>query len=55
MIPRTIWVHLATSFIWYRWLRQTSMMSGRRAAQNARNAGKNPSSNRGWDAPGSGK
>ena len=51
-MPRTIWVHLATSFIWYR-RRQTSMMSSRRAAQNARNAGKNPK--RGCGAPGSGK
>ena len=54
-IPKTIWAQRATSFIWYRRPRHSAAMSSRRVAQNARNAGKNASSNCGWAAPGSGK
>ncbi len=54
-IPKTIWAQRATSFIWYRRPWHSPAMSSRRVAQNARNAGKNASSNRGWAAPGSGK
>ncbi len=54
-MPSAIWVHLATSFIWYRRPSQTAAMSPRRSEQKARAAGKKPSSKSGWAAPGSGK